>query len=278
MISIAANPYSVLMAYLYSTRSRSPFENTCAWYRLPLTCLMMLPENSGGLAVVSAATAETGNDGRKSRMDERNHWTKQPIPIRLVEPLELLLTLNDGGDVDRMAQCFRTEAGIVRDLVGRSITFRSRQGKLFHQSAVRLYRHHSNLSRTGLRVPNNQLIRARGNLLDREVPFRIGQSIVGVIHRHCPAFHEGMETALHIECAPSFVQIDWTDQRFSRRMVMYRVQVSTPVFVIHDEGRVKEHTGARLQRSLVSLNIMHDRIHINDFDSMAVTHYSHEGL
>jgi len=180
-------------------------------------------------------------------------------------------------NVDRVPQRVWAEAGIVHYLEGGTVPLRSEEGEMFDQLAVRLDRDHLGDAWAGLRMPHHQLIGTGRDTLDGESSVPIGQRVVGIVDGHRPTFHIGVEAALHVERPPPFVQIDRPDQRLARCMVVHRMDVAPVVLMIHDQGRIKQHARAGFDRSLVALDIVHDRIHIDDFHRMAVPNDGHEG-
>ncbi len=148
---------------------------------------------------------------------------------------------------------------------------------MFDQLAVGLDRRPPRDARTSLRMPYYQLIGPGRDVLDGETPVRIGQRVVGIVDGHRPTFHVGVEAALHVERAPPFVQIERPDQRLTRCMVVHRTDVAPVVLIIHDQGRIEQHARAGFDRGLVALDIVHDRIPIDDFHRMTVPNDGHEG-
>jgi hypothetical protein len=60
-------------------------------------------------------------------------------------------------------------------------------------------------------------------------------------------------------------------------MVVHRMDVAPVVLMIHDEGRIEQYTRAGYDRGFVALDIVHDRIHVDDFHRMTVPNDGHEG-
>ena len=97
---------------------------------------------------------------------------------------------------------------------------------------------HFGHTRPRLWMPHDQLIRAGRNVVDFELAISIGQRIIGIIDRHRPAFHVGVKPALHVKGSPPLIEIDGPHERFSRRVVMDCMDVTTSMLKIHDERRV----------------------------------------
>ncbi|MCP9468862.1 MAG: hypothetical protein NNA31_02560 [Nitrospira sp.] len=91
-----------------------------------------------------------------------------------------------------------------------------------------------------------------------------------------------METALHDEHPASFRQVDKLPYRFTWLMFVVQRRVGATVIQIprvvriDRERHIEEHARAK-PRGLVSLNIVHDRIHIHDDHVRFLTHHGHEG-
>ena len=61
-------------------------------------------------------------------------------------------------------------------------------------------------------------------------------------------------------------------------MVVNRMQIAPIVLMVHDQRGIEQHPRSRLDGGFVSLDIMHDRVHVDNFDGMPIAHDRHKGL
>src|SRR5215813_10352519 len=109
--------------------------------------------------------------------------------------MRLMLVFNKRLDIDRIPQRLGSEARIIHDFVGRAVPLRSRKRQVLGQGAVWLNRDHPRSPGASLRMPYNQLVGTRRDIVDSVRSITIRQSVVGIVYGHGPTFHVSMKAA-----------------------------------------------------------------------------------
>src|SRR5215470_6814398 len=100
--------------------------------------------------------------------------------------IQLMLVFNKRLDIDRVPQRLWSEARIIHDFVGRAVPLWSRKRQGLGQVAVWLNRDHPRGPRASLRMPYNQLVGSRRDIVDSVRSITIRQRVVGIVYGHGP--------------------------------------------------------------------------------------------
>lgn len=149
--------------------------------------------------------------------------------------MRLLLVFNKGFDIDRTAKRFRPEPRIFHHLECRPIASRRVQDNILDETSLRAHGDRSGNAGTGLWMPDDKLIDSGRHVVKTIGAIRSRYCVVGIVHRHGPAFHKRMEAALHVKRPPAAVEIDRPDQGSPRLMLMGGMQISSVVEGVHPQ-------------------------------------------